>query len=160
MRVEQLDDWLDVMRPRLARFEDVLMPAGWSGDFSRASLGELERYVLERWPDRVSFDDAGDPDWVDGAVRYVGETYLRVGGGGWRVVSDPSSVFSGLPVIVLDTIDPFPISPFNLLTALLGRRTGQVLAKVYDGQLLEVQERRDVEGPGWEPERHPVPDPS
>ena len=133
------------------------MPTGWTGDFSRASLEELEQDALERWPDRGSFDDAGDPDWVDGAVRYVGEAYLRIGGGGWHVDSDPDSVFSGLPVVTLDTIEPFPISPYNLLTALLSRRTGQVLAKVYDGQLLEVQERRDAEGPDWVPTRLPVP---
>ena len=151
MRVEQFEDWLDAMDPRLARFEDFLMPAGWSAGFSRESLEELEQYMLERWPDRSAFDDA-DPDWVDGAIRYVGETYLRVGGGGWHLDTDPDSAFSGLPLITLDTIEPFPISPYSLLTALLSRRTGNVLAKVYDGQLLEVQERRDAEGPGWEPE--------
>ncbi|GEK23566.1 hypothetical protein [Cellulomonas xylanilytica] len=157
MTDEEFEAWLDDMHPRLARFEDFLMPTGWTPGFTRESLEELEQYALNRWPDSDAFLEEADLDWIDGAMRYIGEAYLRIGGGGWYVENKPGTAFSGVPVVRLDTIDPFPISPRHLLTALLHRRTGGVLAQVYDGQLLEVQERREAEGPDWEPTRLPVP---
>lgn len=157
MRDDQFEGWLEAMDPRLARFEDFLMPTSWTKGFTRESLEELEQYMLERWPDRESFQDEGDSDWIDGAMRYIGEAYLRIAGGGWYLENKPGAVFSGQPVIRPDTIDGFPIAPANFLGVLLKRRTGHELAKVYDGQLREVQDRRDVEGPDWEPKRLPIP---
>ncbi|WP_456787680.1 hypothetical protein [Cellulomonas sp. P5_C5] len=157
MRDEQFEDWLEAMDPRLARFEDFLMPTGWTKGFTRESLQELEQYMLERWPDRDSFKDDGDSDWIDGAMRYIGEAYLRIAGGGWHLDNKPDTVFRGQPVIRPDTLHGFPISPYNQMGLLLKRRTGHELTKLWDGQLREVQRRRDVEGPDWEPKRLPVP---
>ena len=149
--------WLEDMHPRLARFVDIIMPAGWAGGYSRESLVALERHMLDRWPDVASFQQDQDTDFIDGATRYIGETFLRLGGGGWFVDHDPKFVFSGRPCVRLDTVDPLPISPVNLMGAVLSRRTGEVLARVWDGQTANVEERREAEGPGWEPEREPVP---
>lgn len=149
--------WLEDMHPRLARFVDIITPAGWSGGCSRESLVALERHMLDRWPDVASFQQEQDTDFIDGATRYIGETYLRLGGGGWFVDHDPKFVFSGRPCVRLDTVDPLPISPVNLMGAVLSRRTGEVLARVWDGQTENLAERREVEGPGWEPVREPVP---
>ncbi|KQR17655.1 hypothetical protein [Cellulomonas sp. Leaf334] len=157
MRDEQFQNWLEAMDPRLARFEDFLMPTSWTKGFTRESLEELEQYMLERWPDRESFQNDGDSDWIDGAMRYIGEAYLRIAGGGWYLDNRPDVAFRGQPVIRPDTIDGFPIAPANFLGVLLKRRTGHELAKVYDGQLRQVQRRRDVEGPDWEPKRLPIP---
>lgn len=157
MRDEQFEGWLEAMDPRLARFEDFLMPTSWTKGFTRDSLEELEEYMLLRWPDRDSFDAEGDADWVDGAMRYIGEAYLRIAGGGWHLDNEPDVVFRGEPVIRPDTVTGFPISPYNFMGVLLDRRTGHELAKVYDGLLRQVQRRRDVEGPDWEPVRLPIP---
>jgi hypothetical protein len=157
VRDEQFESWLEAMDPRLARFEDFLMPTSWTKGFTRESLEELEQYMLDRWPDRESFQNDGDADWTDGAMRYIGEAILRIAGGGWHLDNAPDVVFRGQPVIRPDTIYGFPISPYNLMGLLLKRRTGHELAKLYDGQLREVQRRRDVEGPDWEPTRLPVP---
>lgn len=156
MRDEELDGWLEAMPPRLARFEGVLMPAGWTTGFTRESLEELEQHMLARWPDRASFQDDGDSDWIDGAVRYVGEAILRIAGGAWHLDNEPDVVFRGQPVVRPDTLHGFGISPYNQMGLLLKRRTGQELGKLYDGQLREVQRRRDVEGPDWEPRRPAV----
>lgn len=149
--------WLEDMHPRLARFVDIITPAGWSGGYSRESLVALERHMLDRWPDVASFQQEQDTDFIDGATRYIGETYLRLGGGGWFVDHDPRFVFAGRPCVRLDTVDPLPISPVNLMGAVLSRRTGEVLARVWDGQTENVAERRAAEGPGWNPTREPVP---
>jgi hypothetical protein len=150
-------EWLGAMHPRLARFEDVVMPRGWRADHTRASLAALEQHLLDRWPDRRTFEEEQDTDFTDGATRYIGETYLRLGGGGWFVDRDPRHVFSGRPFVRLDTLDRTSISPLNLMTTLLARRTGQVLTRVWDGQTKQITERRGAEGVGWQPRREPVP---
>lgn len=150
-------EWLRDMHPRLARFEDFLTPREWPGGFTRESLAGLEQLMLDRWPSADAFAQEQDTDFMDGATRYIGETYLRLGGGGWSVDHDPRHVFSGRPMVRLDTLDRTPISPLHLMTSLLTRRTGAVLTKVWDGQAENVEERRAAEGEGWQPQREPVP---
>lgn len=154
---ELFREWLEAMHPRLARFEDVLMPREWPADHSRESLAALEQHLLDRWPDRAAFAQEQDTDFVDGATRYIGETFLRVGGGGWSVGHDPEHPSSGRALVRLDTLDRTPISPLNLMTAALARRTGQVLTTVWDGQSERITERRAGEPAGWQPRREPVP---
>jgi hypothetical protein len=154
---ELFQEWLELMHPRMARFEDVTMPRAWPRGHSRESLVALERYMLDRWPDKDSFAQEQDTDFMDGATRYVGESYLRLGGGGWFVDHSPTHPFSGRPLVRLDTVDRTPISPLNLMTTLLARRTGQVLAQVWDAQSKRIAARRAAEPAGWQPHRDPVP---
>jgi hypothetical protein len=135
---------------------DFLLPPV-VGDFSRESLVGLEAQLLERFPDPERYYQGdGDRDVIDGAVRYVGETYLRAFGGGWKFSDDPSFVGAGRPYVLLGTPDATPISPFNLMGAALHRRTGRVLAKVYDGQARAIAERQAVD-PGFTVQREAVP---
>jgi ribose transport system substrate-binding protein len=107
------------MQPRLTRFVDFLLPPV-VGDFSRESLVGLEAQLLERFPDPERYYQGdGDRDVIDGAVRYVGETYLRAFGGGWKFSDDPRFVVAGRPYVLLGTPDATPISPFNLMGAAL-----------------------------------------
>lgn len=150
------EEWLEDMHPRLARFVDFLLPPV-VGDFSRESLVGLEAQLLERFPDPERYYQGdGDRDVIDGAVRYVGETYLRAFGGGWKFSDDPSFVVAGRPYVLLGTPDATPISPFNLMGAALHRRTGRVLAKVFDGQARAIAERQAVD-PGFTVQREAVP---
>ncbi|WP_138945961.1 hypothetical protein [Plantibacter sp. M259] len=151
-----LIEWLEIMHPRLARFEDFLTPREVVTDYSRDSLVSLERLILHRWPDRHAFAQEQDTDFNDGATRYIGETYLRIAGGGWFVNHDPKFLYSGRLCILLDVEMPVPISPLNLITTMLSRRTGNVLTRIWDGQTKNVTERRLTE-PGWEPKREPFP---
>jgi hypothetical protein len=160
-------DWLEAMHPRLSRFEDFLLPANvihedgteepFLRDYSRKSLEQLEQFILDRWPTQAAFLEESDTDFIDGATRYIGETLLRAYGGGWHLNDVPTFDSSGRPFVLLDTLDKTPITPFFLLTALLKRRTGRELTRVYDGQALNIAERREQEGPDWQPRRDPVP---
>jgi hypothetical protein len=151
------ESWLEDMHPRVSRFVDFLLPPSVVGDFSRDSLAGLEKLLLERFPDpELFFRGERDLDFIDGAVRYVGETYLRAFGGGWRYSDDPESVVVGRPYVLLGTPDATPISPYNLMGAALHRRTGQVLIKVYDGQARAIEERRAGD-PSFMVERESVP---
>ena len=153
----QFEHWLDDMRPEIAAFEEDLAPAGWEGGFTRDSLVALERYILDRWPDKESYLEERDQKFIDRAVRYIGESLLRACGGGWNIDHDPDFIFAGRPFVRLDTDDRTPISPSNLITAMLARRTGQVLSRVYDAQLGRVDVRRRAQAPGWSPQRDYVP---
>lgn len=149
--------WLEDMDPRLARFVDFLLPPSVVGDFSRESLVGVEARMLEQFPDpEVYYAGECDGDFIDGAVRYAGETYLRAFGGGWRFSDDPGFVLAGRPYLILGTPDATPISPFNLMGAALHRRTGRVLAKVYDGQARAIADRRAID-PAFTVEREAVP---
>ncbi|MBF0722590.1 hypothetical protein [Sanguibacter inulinus] len=154
---ELFQAWLEEMHPRLARFEDLTMPAGWPGGYSRESLVALEQHILDRWPDKKSFLDENDTDFIEGATRYIGETYLRLAGGGWSINHDPEFIYTGRPVVRFDTESPMPVSPVHLMTTILARRTGNVLSRIWDGQTAAVERRREAEGPGWQPRRDPVP---
>jgi hypothetical protein len=145
------------MHPRLYRFVDFVLPKSVIKDFSRQSLADLEQYLLDRWSDQATFLAQADTDFIDGAVRYIGETLIRAGGGGWHISDEPNFAFRGRPYIQLDTADQTPISPYYLMTALLSRRTGEVLTKLFDAQLRRVNARREQESPGWQPRREPVP---
>lgn len=154
---ELFASWLEAMHPRLARFEDFITPREWSGGYTRESLVSLERYILDRWPDKKAFIDENDTDFIDGSTRYIGETFLRLAGGGWSIDHDPAFIYTGRPVVRFDTGSPMPVSPVHLMTTILARRTGNVLTRIWDGQAAAVERRREAEGPGWEPVREPVP---
>lgn len=155
-QVERFEGWMRMMHPRLARFEDFIMPVEWSGGYTRDSLVELERYILDRWPEQQDFLDTAGLDFIDGAVRYIGETYLRLAGGGWSVDRDPDFIYAGRPVVRFDREDRIPVSPFHLLTTIQIRRTGDVLSRIWDGQSKNILERRASEAPGWTPKREPI----
>ena len=154
---EMFRDWLDDMSVGLARFQDFQAPEGMTADYSPASLGQLETYLLSRWPDRQAFGAEADLDFTDGAVRYIGETFLRAAGGGWHFSYARGFAFAGRPFIQLDTMDRTPISPYNLITALLTRRTSAELTRVFGFQQENIAERRAEEGDGWQPHRDPLP---
>jgi hypothetical protein len=154
---DHFKEWLEGMHPRMYGFIDFRLPSNILKDFSREALRQFEVYLLDMWPDPESFDGQADWDFKDGATRYVGEAYLREFGGGWFYTDDPEALFPGRPCVVLDVGDDFPMSPYNLMTTALKRRTGQVLVKVWDGQLRNVEEMREKYGPNWKPRRKPVP---
>lgn len=156
-QILEFEAWVDNMLPRISDFQELMASVGWVGDFTRNSLVELEKYNLRRWPDIASFLEEHDVRFADGAARYIGETLLSACGGGWSVVHDPEFVYSGRPFVRLDTDDATAIIPSMLLTAMLSRRTGEVLSRVYDAQVKNVNNRRQREGEHWKPRREYVP---
>lgn len=150
------DQWLEDMQPRLYRFVDFRRPDSVPGDFSRKSLEALEAYLLERYPEQELYLNDPDVDFVDGAVRYVGETYLRAFGGGWRHSDDPQVAVRYTPYLILDTPGAVAIAPYYLMSALLHRRTGQVLVKVYNAQQRRIAEHQAAD-PSFAPKRESVP---
>ena len=94
---ELFDDWLEDMHPRLMGFVDFTLPSNVTKDFSRQSLVDLEQYLLSRWPDQATFLANPDTQFIDGAVRYIGETLMRACGGGWQFSDEPGFLLAGRP---------------------------------------------------------------
>ncbi|MGH8791803.1 MAG: hypothetical protein ACRDXX_04060, partial [Stackebrandtia sp.] len=72
-----LDDWLEDMEPALTRWRGDFLPEDFPFDFSAESLDALETVALERFPDDAAVLDARNAEFLDGAVRYLGQTALR-----------------------------------------------------------------------------------
>ena len=137
------EEWVEAQDPRLARYRDFLAPTEIRTDFTRDSLSDLGAYLLVRYPEGTQPLAANDTDFLDGAVRYIGETLLRHVGGRWDYTDEPNHLFRGRPFLFLDLPDPMPIAPLYLITALVKRRDKDLLVFVFDNQ---VHQKR-VAGP-------------
>ncbi len=144
---ELFEDWSDAMEPTLTGFIDFHVPTDVELDFSRESLASLEAFLLTQYG---SGDDFLSPDahrtFIDGAVRYVGETFLRHCGGGWRYDTRPEAPVSGRPFIEVDSDTPTPVSPFHLMVKAMNRRTGTFLTGIFDFQHQNATTRAQREG--------------
>lgn len=129
------DDWRESIGPILARFEGE-MPAGFEPDFSAASLGRLERIMLDRFPPGT----APDGPFAEAAMAYVGESLLHAGGGSWGWDAEAR-------VPLVRPADAPPIPPLALLVQVLTDRTGDVL----------TQAQAALIRPGPPPAREPTP---
>jgi hypothetical protein len=96
--VDPVDAWVHAVAARIdfvREFHEEELTFDFSGD----SLGEWEAYLryLFDAPEELA---APEKRWlVEGMIAYIGETLLRIGGGGWREAERPGRVFRGLPVI-------------------------------------------------------------
>ncbi|MFJ8534358.1 hypothetical protein [Streptomyces sp. NPDC093591] len=122
-----LDEWLASMDAALDRWRTAHLPAGFPFDHSLDSLSALERLVLDRFDSLASLEAAAGDEFFEGAVRYVGETALRLWPCRWTYQhsDDASSVFTNEPMIRSNTPDGFAgeFSPDYVLRTLVRSRT-------------------------------------
>lgn len=102
-------------------------------DFGPKSLPMLEFFVLSRFS---SPDEVIDPDnrrFVEGLIRYLGETYLRAIGGAW---DHDEETGNGMPFIRPDTeegpLKGEPIPVLAIILAAVDARTAEVFTAVLD----------------------------
>ena len=100
-------------------------------DFGPKSLPMLELYVLSRFS---SPDEVIDPEnrrFVEGLIRYLGETYLRAIGGSW---DHDESTGNGMPFVRPDTEEGpsagEPIPLLGIILAAVDVRTAEVFTAV------------------------------
>lgn len=137
---ELFEDWLAEMDHALEGFAALGLPDQVTArPHSRDALEQLEAVVLSRYPDREALVAARGP-WVDGAVRYVGETFRRAFGGRWEYSTDPGDAVVGRPYVRLDTAPGVAFSPFHALAMAVTDRSGDVLARTWDAQARDLAE--------------------
>jgi hypothetical protein len=122
----RFEAWLADHHEALARFFLVLpAPLVAALDYSPASLDALEGWLLLRYPSSADARPAAEAPILDGAARYLGETFVQQGNGTWSLGDTVGDVFFGLPVVTgLPAKDP-ACPPF-LARAALNKRTGRV----------------------------------
>lgn len=152
----ELDDWLELMHPRLARLQDSELPDDFPFDYSRESLEAIEAIILERFDDGAwSTPDARG--FVEGAMGYLGEALLRVGGGAWDWDNDDESPSYDLPLVRPDgELGLPPVSPLDLIAAAASRRSGGEFARQYATLQNAVTDRQAVES-SWTPTKELTP---
>lgn len=73
-----LDEWLAPIDAALDRWRTTQLPDDFPFDYSSDSLAALERLVLDRFDGPAALAAADGDEFLAGAVRYVGETALRL----------------------------------------------------------------------------------
>ncbi|MFE7278507.1 hypothetical protein [Streptomyces sp. NPDC057623] len=122
-----LDEWLSSMDTALDRWRTAHLPESFPFDYSEDSLSELERLVLDRFDGPASLEAAAKDEFFAGAVRYVGETALRLWPCRWTYQhsEDTSLTFANEPMICSNTPEGFAgeFSPDYVLRTLVHSRT-------------------------------------
>ncbi|MDL4777174.1 hypothetical protein [Actinomadura xylanilytica] len=140
---EFLARWTAGMDDALARWRTEFLPQGFPFDFSLASLDALEPLVLDRHPGRDSVIAAGGGPFVEGAVRYIGETLLRVVPSRWGYQDmGLSDAYDRIPMIRSNTPAGFlqTVVPLRRLGALAEHRERGLLA-ASEGFLRDAVDR-------------------
>ncbi|MFG2208875.1 hypothetical protein [Streptomyces sp. NPDC048638] len=123
----RLDEWLAPMDGALERWRTAHLPGDFPFDHSPDSLAALERLVLDRFDGPAALEAAAGEAFFEGAVRYVGETALRLRPCRWtyRHSDDEERVFTSELLITANTPHGFgaAFSPDHVLRSLVQART-------------------------------------
>lgn len=134
---DDFEYWIVDMDDALDRFMQILPePLREKLDYSPASLDHLEAWILERYPNTTAMLENSQSRIVDGAARYIGESFRRAIGGYWDInLDDPKTAFFGVPILTGFEERPTPICPLALATASADRRTGSFIRTVLENQI-------------------------
>lgn len=133
---DDFDMWVFHMDDALAEFFERL-PHGVRErlDYSPQSLDALEAWLLEQYPNPRALMQPSESHVLDGAARYIGETFRKNAGGHWTIdLDDQKNAYFGLPVL---TGYRSPAAPISLATASTHRRTGSYLRTVLENIMSE-----------------------
>lgn len=142
--LESFNYWMFDMDDVLQRFRDALPPQTRDKlDCSPASLDVLEGWLLERYPDIAATREPSEAQTLDGAGRYIGETFQRQIGGVWDLqIGNPKGAYFKLPVLTDFDDQASDISPLSLATASTDRRTGDFLRTVLENYMGDQDGRK------------------
>jgi hypothetical protein len=128
---DDFDYWVEYMDDAIDEFKKRLPPeVAGALDYSPGSLDVLEQWILQHYPSPQEVK-AADLEIVDGAARYVGETFRRaLRDHYWDIdLDNEKNVYFGRPVLTTKE-KPTPISPLSLVTASADRRRGDFLSSL------------------------------
>lgn len=128
---EDFEIWVFEMEDRLEQFVASFPPEIRTAlDYSPESLDHLESWLLESY---ATVDDAAQQSAkvpLDGAARYIGETFRRNLGGTWEIrFDDPSYAYYGVPQLENMPHVLVDVCPLFMATTAIDRRRGDLLSK-------------------------------
>jgi len=135
---DDFEVWIVHMDDALAEFFDQLPEdVRRSLDYAPRSLDSLERWLLDRYSSPQALLAPSESTTLDGAARYVGETFRRTIGGRWTIdLDNKKNAYFGLPVLVGYRT---PVAPMSLVTASTHRRIGAYLRTVLENTAADEQ---------------------
>jgi hypothetical protein len=100
--------------------------------FEADSLPVVKGWLLDRYPDVASARSPSEAEVLDGAARYLGETFRKNAGSKCFIrFDDEKNVFFSIPDQG-DANANWPARALTLVTASLDRRTGKFFRKIFD----------------------------
>ena len=140
---ETFEIWLADMDDAIAHFAANLPASTREAlDFSPSSLDSLEAWLLQRYRNTDAMLSPQESLWLDGAARYIGETFRKAIGGRWEIrLDDPSYAFHGIPQLTGFWDKSSPVAPLTLATASADRRSGRYISGVLAGYLRQRQRK-------------------
>ncbi|MDM4139009.1 MULTISPECIES: hypothetical protein [Mycobacterium] len=172
-----LDWWLDRINLLIDMMGDVDLGGAVALDYSEASLSALEAAARDRLGDPAEALDDEQQAFTAGAVAYVGEALMRVGGGRWdwaaeapagltiddpqlrqrlsghrwRIDSAGEPDAAGFPIVRPDSASGLAaLSPTHLLLQALATDQIGFLVATY-GRWKEVVQAYAAQHPDWSP---------
>lgn len=127
------DDWLSIM---WFETEELLNEyrTDFGSEYTRESLGELERVLLANFPNRNSVFSAFESRLLaDRASRYIGQTIIGHYGGVWALDQRSESLYCGMPVVFPDPDPSNAYCPASMVITAVSRGTGAELKRFFDG---------------------------
>lgn len=139
---EKFEYWLFEMDDALDCFLESLPSNTRSSlDFSPASLDAIESWLLSTYDSVQSVKQPDQAAILDGAARYIGETFRRNLGGKWMIeTSDSDYVFFGIPTLSGCRGQQTSLCPLALATASVDRRRGNYLRTIFENMLKNTAE--------------------
>lgn len=141
-RSERLAEWVDEISLNLMalEFRDLEL------DFTGESLRRVEAELIDEFDSPHGIDDPGERMLVDAAAGYLGETLLRLTGGGWGWRGDE-------PFIRPDkALGLSPLFPTRLVDRAIDEQNGHVFADAY-AQWAETVARHRAAHLSWMPKK-------
>lgn len=130
-----LDGWTGGMTDALAEWRKEFLTDDFPFDFSLESLDDLEPLVLDRHQDWDSVIVSGTDPFMEGAVRYLGETLLHEVPSRWGYQDQGlSDAYDRIPMIRSNTPVGFmqTVVPLHRLATLAKERQSGILAESAD----------------------------
>lgn len=100
-------------------------------DYSPESLDSLEDWLMNAYSSPQDALEEQGNSVIDGASRYVGETFRKNLGGNWFINSSDSKViYYGIPQLQSMRGQRIPICPLAMVTSSLDRRRGDYIRMI------------------------------
>ncbi|MFE7775764.1 hypothetical protein ACFU5O_18055 [Streptomyces sp. NPDC057445] len=145
---EELSEWVADVPGLVMRLDTWHTPEHFHPDMSADSLGTLEETVV------LTYEPEGTDesrDFLQGAMAYLGEALMHVGGGRWGWNT------AGHPVVLPDAeLRMEPLDPLLLINSAMETAQFGVFEETADRLRAAVAARREQQ-PGWRPVKEATP---
>ncbi|GAB2766481.1 hypothetical protein [Streptomyces bullii] len=145
---EDLVRWISDVPALVMRLDTWHTPEHFRTDLSVDSLQLLEEAIVFTYAPEETDDSQ---DWLQGAMAYLGEALMHIGGGRWGWSR------AGHPVVLPDTeLGMDPLDPLNLINAAHERSDVGVFEEAAGRLRAAVAARREKD-PVWKPTKEATP---